>query len=201
MEKTQNNYVAVSYQLFASAEGEENLVEQTQESRPFEFISGFGAALEAFEEKVLQLQVGDAFDFRFAKDQAFGDHDASQVIEVGRETFSINGHFDHEHIFKDAVVPLQNEEGSHFFGRVLELDDTKVTLDLNHPLAGLDLHFVGKVIENREATNKEIESFVKMLSGEGCGCGCEDHDCEGHDCECGHDHHHEHGGCGCGHCH
>lgn len=196
MEKKPNNYIAVSYTLYASASGEENLVEQTQESRPFEFITGFGAALDAFEEKVLPMAAGAEFDLHFSKEQAFGEHDAAQVIEVRRETFTIDGKFDEEHIYLDAVVPLRNEEGQHFFGRVIELDDSKVTLDLNHPLAGLDLHFVGKVLENRPADNKEIESFAKMLSGEG-GCGC---DCEGHDCDCGDENHHE-GGCGCGHCH
>lgn len=193
MEKAQNNYIAVSYQLFAPIDGKETLIECTEPERPFEFITGFGAALEAFEQKVLPLKKGDTFDLTFGKDDAFGDHDDAQVIVVGRETFFVDGHFDSEHIYKDAIVPLQNEEGNHFFGRVVDLTDEKVTLDLNHPLAGLDLHFVGSVVENREADNKEIESFVKMISGEGgCDCGCDDHDC---DCD------HEQGGCGCGHCH
>ena len=67
---------------------------------------------------------------------------------------------------------------------------------MNHPLAGKTLRFKGKVIENRDADNKEIESFAKMLSGEG---GCNGH-CEGcGEGGCGHDHDADHE-CGCGHC-
>ena len=47
--------------------------------------------------------------------------------------------FDSEHVKKDAQIPLQNEEGQRFWGRVTEITDTQVTVDLNHPLAGKNL--------------------------------------------------------------
>ncbi|MFR5269651.1 MAG: hypothetical protein ACLTGI_01540 [Hoylesella buccalis] len=53
------------------------------------------------------------------------------------------------------MVPLQNEEGTRFMGRILEVNDKQVKVDLNQPLAGKTLNFKGKVIENREATNEE----------------------------------------------
>jgi FKBP-type peptidyl-prolyl cis-trans isomerase SlyD len=76
---------------------------------------------------------------------------------------------------------------------VIEIKDNAVTIDLNHPRAGQDLHYVGTVVESREATNDEITGRLNMMSGEGCGC-CGS-DCGG-DCGGGHD-----SGCGCGHCH
>jgi FKBP-type peptidyl-prolyl cis-trans isomerase SlyD len=128
------------------------------------------------------------------------------VLELDREIFSINGQFDKEHIYKDAIVPLQNEDGNRFYGRVLDITDEKVKMDLNHPLAGKTLNFKGKIAENREATLDEIQSMINHLSGEGCGNGCGDCDggCgEGCGEGCGGHHDHEHGekGCGCGHCH
>ena len=90
-------------------------------------------------------------------------------------------------------------------------------MDLNHPLAGMELNFKGKVVESREATNQEIEGMVNRLSGEGCSCGCgggcgggcghdhehgHDHECCGHGHgECHGDHEHGHGGCHGGHGH
>ncbi|MBS7284927.1 MAG: FKBP-type peptidyl-prolyl cis-trans isomerase [Prevotella sp.] len=200
MEK-QNFYVAVSYQLYADENGEQTLIEEAPKAEPFQWISGFGMTIDAFENKILPLQTGEKFDFTLTKEEAYGNYEDFRVIELDRETFSINGHFDHENIFVDAIVPLQNEEGNRFYGKVLAITDEKVKLDLNHPLAGKTLRFAGEVVEKREATNNEIQGMLARLSGEGCGCGC--HDCGG-DCNC--DDHQCEGdkgdcGCGCGHHH
>jgi FKBP-type peptidyl-prolyl cis-trans isomerase SlyD len=81
-----------------------------------------------------------------------------------------------------------DNEGHRMNGAVLAVEENTVTVDLNHPLAGADLNFVGEVTEMRDATNEEIQGMINMMSGEGCSCGC---DSCGSDCE---------EGCG-GHCH
>lgn len=207
MDKPQNKYIAVAYKLYTAENGESNLVEEATEERPFQFISGFGVTLDAFEKEIAGLEQGAEFDFELTKDEAYGDYEEAHVLDLDREMFCINGHFDHEHIFKDAVVPLQNAYGNRFFGRVLDISDDKVKMDLNHPLAGQTLQFKGRVLESREATNDEIQAMINRLSGEGCGCGCGS--CGG-DCgdgcgdgcgEHGHHHHGDNGGCCGGHCH
>ncbi|GAY27429.1 peptidylprolyl isomerase [Prevotella sp. MGM1] len=197
MEKQINKYIAVDYKLYTAENGESELVEETTKERPFQFISGFGITLEAFEKNISELAKGDTFDFTLTKEEAYGDFEQERVLDLEREMFCINGHFDHEHIFKDAIVPLQNEDGNRFYGRVMSVDENMVKMDLNHPLAGKSLNFKGTILENREATNSEIQGMINRLSGEGCGCGCGD--CEG-GCggECGEHHDHD---CGCGHCH
>ena len=99
----------------------------------------------------------------------------------------VDGRFDKEHIYEDAVIPLQNEEGQRFYGRVAEIGPEKVKVDLNHPLAGEDLHFKGSIIVNRPATTQEIEKLIAHMSG-GCGGNCGS--CGG---SCGE-------GCNCGEC-
>ena len=192
MDKAQNKYLSVSYQLYTIDGEQKNLVEQTQQGKPFIFISGFGVSLDAFEQQIVGLQPGEKFDFTVQPAEAFGEYDEQGVHKMTREAFSINGHFDHEHIFEGAVITMMDEEEHRFMARVAEVTDDHVTIDTNHPLAGETLQFTGVVLENREATAAEIQHMLNHLSGEGCGCGCDE--CEGHD--------HEHGnGCGCGHCH
>lgn len=130
---------------------------------------------------------GEAFDFVLKVDEAYGPYEQDHVIELPKETFAINGRFDKDMVYPGAVLPLVNADGMRFQGLVLELKDNTVIIDLNHPLAGKDLHFKGQVVTMRDATNEEIQA---LINHEGCNCGG---DCEG-GCEggCG-GHHHEHG--------
>ncbi len=192
MSNTLNKYIAVSYKLYVNGEGGQEMVEEATAEQPFHFISGFGIALDAFEKKMVGMQKGEDFDFVLEKEEAYGDYVLEHVVELDREIFTINGHFDHEHIYVDAVVPLQNEDGNHFYGKIVEVGEEKVKVDLNHPLAGEALHFVGKVLEHRDATNEEIQGIINRMSG-GCSCGCDHDHCDHDGC------HHE--GCDCGHCH
>lgn len=195
MENKKNLFIAATYRLYTMENGEKKLIEEATEERPFVFVSNFGMVLEAFEAELMKLKTDEEFTINLKQEEAYGPYFEDRIVELEREAFSINGHFDHDNVFEGAMIPLQNNEGDRFMGRVMNIGDEKVRLDLNHPLAGKDLTFEGKVIELREANESEIQQTIKMLSGEGCGCG----NC-GDDCD---HHHHEDGGCGCGcgHCH
>jgi FKBP-type peptidyl-prolyl cis-trans isomerase SlyD len=65
-------------------------------------------------------------------------------------------------------------------------------MDFNHPLAGDDLFFKGKIVDVREATEEEL-THGHIHSESSCGGGC---DCDGGSCGDG-DHSHN-GGC-CSH--
>ena len=189
METSQNKFLSVSYQLYTVDGDKKSLVEQTQPGKPFQFISGFGVSLDAFEQHIAGLQPGAEFDFTLAPAEAFGDYDDDGVRKLNREMFCINDHFDHENIYPGAVITLLDSDEKRFMARVVEVEEDGVTIDTNHPLAGKALNFKGKVIENREATEEEIQKLIKMLTG-GCqGCGHHGDNC-GEGC-----------GEGCGHCH
>ena len=194
MNSKESKYITVSYQLYSiNAQGEKHLEEQTQQGQPFQFVSGFGFTLDAFEQRIADLPQGSKFDFTLQPAEAFGDYDPEGVHKMKREAFTINGHFDHENIFPGAVITLMDEEEKRFMARVLKVDEDAVTIDTNHPLAGLTLQFMGLVLENRDATKDEIQNLIHQISHECCGCD----DCEGH-----HEGHEGHEcGCGCGHCH
>lgn len=170
MKKQVNQFIAVSYQLHSVENEGMTLVEEATEERPYRFISGFGLTLDLFEEAIVNLRAGQEFEVELPPEQAYGHFQPEHVLDLEREVFTVNGRFDAENIYEGAVVPLQNEEGARFMGRILDVGDKRVKVDLNHPLAGKTLNFKGKVIENREATNEEIAAMVNQMAG-GCGCG------------------------------
>ncbi len=191
MNNKESKYITVSYQLYSiNPEGEKHLEEQTQQGQPFQFVSGFGFTLDAFEKRIVDLPQGSKFDFTLTPAEAFGEYDPEGVHKMKREEFCINGHFDNENIYPGAVITLMDEDEKRFMARVEKVDEDAVTIDTNHPLAGMTLQFLGLVLENRDATKEEIQNLINQISHECCGCD----DCEGHDKE------HE-GGCSCGHCH
>ena len=188
MEESKNKYIAVAYKLYTDKDGQPYLEEEAPADQPFVFISGFGFTIDAFEKELTKLAEGDHFDFTLTKEQAYGDIDKEGIVDFDREMFCIDGKFDHEHVTEGAKLTLQNEQGQRFFGKVLEINDSKVKLDFNHPLAGKSLNFVGEVIESREASADEIQSVINQMSG-GCGgcgggCGSCNEGCEGKGCNC-----------------
>lgn len=197
MDTTPNKYITVAYELYAEMDGERELIEKAPVEHPFQFISDMGTTLDAFEAQIKPLAQGEKFDFTLSVDEAYGPYEEERVVEVNKDTFKVNGHFDKERIYPGAVVPLMNADGDRFNGTIAEVKDTVVVVDLNHPLAGKALNFKGEVTTNRDATTDEIQGMLNRLSGEGgCGCGCCGDNCDD-DCGC---ENHE-GGCGCGHCH
>lgn len=171
MENKVNKYYAIAYKLYTIFNGERTMEEEATAQDPFLFISGFGTTIPGFEQHIEALEKGQEFDFTLSKDEAYGDYYEERVIELDKQVFSINGKFDSQNIYVDAIVPLQNEDGNRFMGHVLAITDDKVRIDLNHPLAGRELNFVGSVVECREASNEEIQAMINRLSG-GCHGGC-----------------------------
>ena len=197
MEK-KNRFITANYQLYSVVDGKKELEEQTSEEHPFQFITGFGISLDAFEQNIIGLENGSDFDFSLQPSDAFGEYIPEGVHKLAKETFTVNGHFDNENIYEGAVITLMDNEEHRFMAKVVKIEDDGVTVDTNHPLAGKILNFKGKVIENRDATDEEIKHLIKHLTG-GCN-GCGHHHGEG--CEsCGDGCGHNEEGCGCGHCH
>ena len=191
METAENKYITVAYELYTTEDGERELMEKATAEHPFQFISGLGTTLDAFESQIVSLNKGDKFEFTIASEDAYGEYSEEHVLDLPKSIFEIDGRFDNERIYAGNVVPLMDAEGHRLNGTVVEVQDDKVVIDMNHPLAGAALTFVGEVIENRPATNEEIQGMVNVMSGEGgCGCGSCGDGC-GDDEGCGE-------GCGCG---
>lgn len=189
MEKAENKYITVAYKLYTVEDGEKDFTEEAPAAHPFQFISGLGMTLEAFENQLNALNPGDKFDFTLTPEEAYGDYNEEHVIDLPKEIFLIDGKFDNEHVVEGAVVPLMTNDGQRINGSVVEVKEDVVVMDMNHPLAGCSLNFVGEVITSREATSAEITEAIQMMSGGcggscgGCGGGCADGDC-GDSCGC-----------------
>ena len=62
-----------------------------------------------------------------------------------------------EEVKIDNVLPLEDQNGQVHPAKVKSINEETVTVDVNHPLAGQDLHFTGSIVDVREATAEELE--------------------------------------------
>ncbi len=188
METVENKYITVAYKLYAIENDTKDFTEEATAEHPFQFISGLGLTLDTFENQVKDLNAGDKFDFTIACADAYGEYDEEHVIDLPKHIFEVDGKFDSKRVVAGNLIPLITSEGQQVNGVVVEVKEDVVVMDMNHPLAGCDLNFVGEVVENRPATNEELAEVARMMSGGGCCCGCDDcgdgcgshgHGCEG----------------------
>jgi FKBP-type peptidyl-prolyl cis-trans isomerase SlyD len=160
-------------QLYVPLQKNLKIIEEVNETQPFVFLFGAGNIIPGFEQNVNKLKVGDNFAFSVKSQEAYGEYDEHGVAEIPITVFQNEGIIDEEICKVGNIVPLQNEQGHHFNGVIKAISDTNVTMDFNHPLAGVDLHFRGSVLDIREATAKEIEKgHIHRDTGEGHSCGC-----------------------------
>ena len=191
LEISKHAMVTLTYDLRIDDEQGE-VIEQTTDDRPLQFLYGAGTMLPKFESHLAGLKQGEPFEIRLSKNDAYGDLNEDAVVDLPKNVFMVDGKFDDELIAVGNTVPMMSSNGQRLNGLVLEINHENIKMDFNHPLAGEDLFFVGKVLEVREASDEEL---AQILSGGGCGCGSGGCGDDG----CGDEHHdHSHGGCGCG---
>jgi FKBP-type peptidyl-prolyl cis-trans isomerase SlyD len=158
MKIAEDKVVSVNYHLTGSLSGgPEQLVEQTSVEKPFVFIYGFGQLLPDFEANLTGKSIGDKFDFKINADKGYGLIEKDYIVKVNKEAFIVDGKFDDERVKMNEDIAMHDQDGNQLIGKVIEIALEHVTMDFNHPLAGHDLHFVGEVLEVRDATAEELD--------------------------------------------
>lgn len=186
--------VTLIYDMFVDGEEgkAEELMEKATEQHPLTYCQGEGMMLPKFEEALVGKEQGESFDFRIPYRDAYGEYDEQGLMELDKRMFfNGDGEFDSERVFVGNVIPMNTVDGQIVNAQVVEIANDKVTIDLNHPLAGENLHFVGKVIEVRDVTEAELDAIrhphkcgkchghCHHGQQEGCEGNCEG-GCEGH---------------------
>src|ERR1700748_3872973 len=143
--------VSLTYDLYVDQDGTETLVESATQEQPLTFLYGAGQMLPKFEENLSTLSTGDTYDFRLSAEDAYGEYDEEAVANLPMEMFSGT---DVPEI--GSILTLQYNNGNRFQGQVVSVAEDAVIVDLNHPMAGQELHFKGNILNVRPATPEEL---------------------------------------------
>jgi FKBP-type peptidyl-prolyl cis-trans isomerase SlyD len=131
--------VRVAYRLLDS---DGRLLEERTPEDAFQFVHGDGSILGSVERALLGKTAGFSCEVSVGSRDGYGEYDSSLVTEVPRSHFGAD--VDVKIGMKFNTVGLSGEP---VVVRVIEFDEKTVTLDGNHPLAGLDLMFELRVLD------------------------------------------------------
>jgi peptidylprolyl isomerase len=112
------------------------------DKQPLEFKIGHGVIIPGFENGIIGMNEGDTKVISIPPEDAYGLHRADLVgiIEKVRVPNNIKPEV-------GMVLKVRSPEGEMIKVTVTDINETGVTLDMNHPLAGKELIFEIKLIE------------------------------------------------------
>lgn len=147
MQVAENKVVAIDYTL----KDDSGQVLDTSEGRePLSYLHGKGGIIPGLERELDGKEAGDELQVAVAPADAYGERNEALRQQVAREQFQ----------GVDNLAPGMQfrvkTDGDPLVVTVTEVADEVVTIDGNHPLAGVNLNFAVTVRDVREATTEEI---------------------------------------------
>ncbi|MDY3250450.1 MAG: NifB/NifX family molybdenum-iron cluster-binding protein [Candidatus Choladocola sp.] len=109
---------------------------------PLEFVCGAGMMIRGFDAAVADMEVGQITDIHLMPEEAYGMPDPNAVM-----TFEIAQLPGSEGLEVGQQVYLSNAMGQPFPVKVTAKDDSTITLDANHEMAGKELNFRIELVE------------------------------------------------------
>ena len=158
MEKVENgNFVSVEYK--GTLENG-HVFDTSHGRRPLEIQMGAGHLIKGFENELMGMALNEKKLFTLAPEDAYG-----QIDENQKHSFPISEVPPGMTPRIGMTIGLTTPEGHQVPARIIHLDDEKLTLDLNHPLAGKSLTFEIEVVGISSTPTQK-----PMSCGAGCDC-------------------------------
>lgn len=126
-----------------------NLIDSSEGQSPLAFLVGSGHIIPGLEKELIAMNVGDKKEVEVGSADAYGEIRPDLIVTVEKTQFGD----------QELEIGMQfqiNEEPNAPIFAVQTIEDDKITLNGNHPLAGIDLVFNVELTETRDATEEEV---------------------------------------------
>lgn len=136
-----------------------NVIDKSSQDRPLSYFHGGGNIVPGLENALEGRKAGDSLKVDVKPEEGYGLRNESLIQAVPRQAFQ----------GIDTIEPGMQFQAQGGAGpmlvTVVEVGDTEVRIDGNHPLAGKTLHFAIDITDVREATEQEKQ--VGQVAGQG----------------------------------
>jgi len=146
---TDNLVVSITYTL---TNDDATVLDSTEESGPMDYLHGSDNIIQGLEDGLEGKQVGDKLKVRVDPEDGYGEifTELMQVVDLA----SFEGV---ESVEAGMQFESETDEGELEIVTIKSVEGNEVTIDANHPLAGVTLNFDVEIVGVREATAEEIE--------------------------------------------
>jgi FKBP-type peptidyl-prolyl cis-trans isomerase SlyD len=143
MQITKNKVAAIHYTL---RDNEGTIIDTSSGRDPLYYLHGAGNLIAGMEEGLEGKAKGDKFQLKIAPAKGYGEKDPGMVQQVPRSAFG----------GQEVRPGMKFSTNQGAVVTVTEVGLENVTVDANHPLAGVELNFDVEIMEVRNATSEEI---------------------------------------------
>ena len=143
---------------YAGAEQGAEPVESSEGREPLAILAGHGNIIPGLEQAMEGREAGETFEVDVAAAEAYGERREGMTQRVPKK------HFQGAKLQPGMQAVLPTNFGPRAV-TIQKVGMSVVDVDLNHPMAGKDLHFKVEIVDVREASAEEIEH--KHVHGEG----------------------------------
>ena len=135
---------------FVLKDGEGTVIDSSSEDQPLEYLHGYGNIIPGLEDQLAGQQVGARLTAVIPPEDAYGVRNEGLVESVPRDQFPPD-----QDIQVGMQFAAQTPDGE-LRVTIADVNEATVTVDGNHPLAGVELHFDVTVLAIRDAQKEEI---------------------------------------------
>ena len=126
------------------------ILDASEPNQPMPFLTGKQQIIPALERVICLMSEGDKRQVSLTAEESYGEFREDMIMEVPKEELA--------HVKAEVGAHLQLQlENQNKVVKITKISDTHVTLDGNHPLAGVPLTFDIEVMLVRTATQEELQ--------------------------------------------
>ena len=148
MQIAENRVITLNYIL---KDDEGNIIDSAEDGS-FAYLHGAANIIPGLEHALQGKSAGDELSVAIKPEQGYGERNEDMTQVVPRNMFDTD-----EEIKVGMQFHAESPDGQPLSVTVVNVSDSEVTIDGNHPLAGVNLNFDVKILEIREATEEELE--------------------------------------------
>ncbi len=144
----ENRVVSIHYTL---TDGEGKVLDSSEGAEPLAYLHGRGNIIPGLENALVGKSEGDVLHVKVEPSEGYGEVNPDMIQVFARDVFQ-----GVDEIEVGMTFDAEGPDGSRYSLLVTKIEGDDITVDGNHPLAGVELNFDVKIVDVREATPEEL---------------------------------------------